>query len=226
MHVAAAGIDQLRDHLPLNGDDISDEFFDVPVNRLGALPSEALGNPIRADQADLDGILREAGGETILLEDDIALEAQPLERWASCRDGRALRIEVLLGAVQRAVWLAPVLQAFDMVRHVKAADRRAEAFLEISPPEFTVGHNRPADRFLLAHDIDNCLVFNGAELGIVHLRARVPLERVAQRLRRHETAVLVGAKPHQIDRIIEHWRGPGFRSGAARAAQYCKGRHG
>src|SRR4029077_3950594 len=148
--------------------------------RLGALPSEALGNPIRADQADLDGILREAGGETIFLEHDIALEPQPRHRWASCRDRRALRIEVLLSAVQRAVWLAPVLQAFDMVRHVEAADRRTEAFLEISPPEFTVAHNRPTDRFLLAHDIDNCLVFNGAELGIVHLRARVPLERIAQ----------------------------------------------
>jgi len=50
---------------------------------------------------------------------------------------------------------------------------------------------------LLAHHVDNRPVLSGVELSIVHLRAPVPLERLAEGLRRHEGFVHIDGVAHQ-----------------------------
>ena len=202
--IAAAGLYEPRDHLPLDGDHVSDELVHVFIDRLGALPGEALGNAIRTDQADLDRILRERSGEPVLIEHDIALEREPLNDAAAGRNGRPRCIEVLLGAMQRTVWLAPIGEAFHVRGHVKSPHRRAEAFLEIPPPEFAVRDDGPPDRFLLANDIANCLILSRTQLDIVDLAAGMALERLAKRLRSDEAAVLVDTQPVQIDPVFQH----------------------
>ena len=219
--IAAAGLYEPRDHLPLDGNHVSDERVHVFIDRLGALPGEALGNAIRTDQADLDRILRERSGEPVLIEHDIALEREPLNDAAAGHNGRPRCIEVLLGAMQRTVWLAPIGEAFHVRGHVKSPHRRAEAFLEIPPPEFAVRDDGPPDRFLLANDIANCLVLGCTQLDLVDFAAGMALEGRAKRLRGNQAAVLVDTQACRIN--------PGFQHGhdlaAPRRPQYSASPH-
>src|SRR5207244_10998733 len=107
-------------------------------------------------------------------------------------------------AMHRTVWLAPVGEALHVSGHIEAAHCRAEAFLKISPSEFAVCDNGPADRFLLANNIANRLVLSRTQRHILDLAAGMALERRAKRLRSDEASVLVDTQACKINPLFQH----------------------
>src|SRR5574341_206652 len=78
LNVAAAGLHQAPDDLALDLDNVGDEIIYGGIDRSGVLVIEALADAVRADQGHFGGPLRHAAYKTILLQRDIAHEAQPL----------------------------------------------------------------------------------------------------------------------------------------------------
>jgi hypothetical protein len=205
MNVTAAGCDQLGYHPPLDRHDVGQEFVDILVDRLRPLPGEPLRNPIWADEAHLDRARGCRRRKPIPFQHDVTLQAQALHDRTAGGDRRAGRIEVLLGAVQGLVRLAPIGQSLDLLRHIVSDHRVTEAFLKIAPPELPVGHDRQPDRLLLSDDLADGVVLGGDQLRVRRLAARVAFERVAQALRRNEAAVLIDAEVHKVGHGLQQW---------------------
>ena len=165
VHITAAGIHQLADHLALDCHDIRDEIVDVLVDGLGPLPGKALCDAIRPDQRHLDRPIRHRRGGLVFLKNDVLLQLQPFDRGAPRGDRRPGGLVVGLGAIAGIVRVAPSLRITEVLAgdrwRVVARHRVAEAVLEIAPPELAVGHDRQADLLLLPDDVADRAVFDG-----------------------------------------------------------------
>src|SRR3989338_7149875 len=78
LNVAAARLRQAPHDLALDAYDIGDEIVHGGVDRSGVPVIEALADAVRADQGHLGGTLRHAAHEAVLLQGNVAHEAQPL----------------------------------------------------------------------------------------------------------------------------------------------------
>lgn len=153
---------------------------------------------IGPDQAHLHRSPRGVGGEAILVQHHVALQAEPRNGRAARGDGGAGGVEFLLGAVQRRVGLAPVREPLGPFGHVVAGDGGAEAFLEIAPPGLAVGQDREPDRFLFTDNVADRGVLRRAQLVVADLVAGMALERLQQGFRRDEVSGLIDPKSVEV----------------------------
>ncbi len=94
LHVATAGVGDFADHAPLDGDHVLEESVDIRVDRFGLLVREALADAIGADQRHLERLLRMPAREAILVQQEVALEAQALEHRPAARHRGAVVVQV------------------------------------------------------------------------------------------------------------------------------------
>jgi hypothetical protein len=133
--------------------------------------------------------------ETVLVEQDVALELQAPRRGPPARHGRPMLVEIRhVEARHRAsAGDARLGGAHGRRRRGETGHRRAEAVLEIQPANLAVGHDLEAEAFLEADRVSHRLVLDASELL---LRQAAFVERGAgfpPRRRTEQAAHHVGA---------------------------------
>src|SRR5712692_2429814 len=207
LHVATAGVGDFADHAPLDSDHVLEESVDIRVDRFGLLVREALADAIGADQRHLERLLRMPAREAILIEQEVALEAQALEHRPAARHRGSVVVQVgQIEALERlAAGNALLGGAHIASARRKAAHRGAEAVLEVEATDLAVGHDIEPEILLEADRIAHRLILDAperlcAQPAFIELRARLAPGGRAQQAAHH-----IGA--NYVERIHGHRSG-------------------
>src|SRR5712692_2048889 len=207
LHVATAGVGDFADHAPLDSDHVLEESVDIRVDRFGLLVREALADAIGADQRHLERLLRMPAREAILIEQEVALEAQALEHRPAARHRGSVVVQVgQIEALERLAAGNALLGGAHVARaRRKAAHRGAEAVLEIEAPDLAVGNHIKPQALLEAERRAHRLVLDAperlcAQPAFIELRARLAPDGRAQQAADH-----IGA--NYVERIHGHRSG-------------------
>ena len=127
---------------------------------------EALADAVRADEGDLGGNAGHRADVAVFVEGKVAREPQPFRRRQPVPDRHArFDVAVHVPALQRLALTGLVHQGFHAGGHgTKPFDARAEAVLEVEPPELSVGDHAEAGAFLERHRFPDALVFHRPQL--------------------------------------------------------------
>ena len=148
LQVAAAGIVEGADRLPVSGGRVGEELVDVRIDRLDGVIAETEVEHARAG----DGHLRHQAG--MRLEEPEVLEHRVIVRPAELAgDGDALRLGL------HAVELDAVVE----LDQLAALEMRQEIEMPPGPAELAVGRRLEADLFLPRDDLLDLAVFDFAQ---------------------------------------------------------------